>query len=85
MLYEYYGLTLGNSETYEYSYKETMKEKSTILLYSYSTRIHKLRISISMLRVLVRGWEGIAEYWYGTSRPNSWLGVSTSRLQKRED
>ena len=34
---------------------------------------------------VVRGWEGIAEFWYGTSRPNYWLGFSTSRLQKRED
>ena len=35
--------------------------------------------------VPVRGWEGIAEFWYGTSRPNYWLGFSTSRPQKRED
>ena len=35
--------------------------------------------------VRVRGWEAFAEFWYGTSRPNSWLGFSTSRLQKRED
>ena len=41
--------------------------------------------SIIELQSVVRGWEGIAEFWYGTSRPNYWLGFSTSRLQKRED
>ena len=47
--------------------------------------VHAHRLWYSTVRVRVRGWEALAEFWYGTSRPNYWLGFSTSRLQKRED
>ena len=66
-----------------FTYTLALLEKNLVRK-TCGTRMRIININ-AQKDTFVRGWEDIAEFWYGTSRPNYWLGFSTSRLQKRED